>query len=224
MPVPMDITVLTVFVAASLLMGVTPGPAVLYIVTRTFDQGRAAGLASVVGIAIGTLAHIAAAVLGVSALLAASTAAFNVVKYVGAAYLVYLGVRKLFERPTPSPAALEAQAHRPPAPLGRIAREAMFVNVLNPKTGIFFLAFLPQFVRPEAALSPHAQIVILGVIYMLCCLLTDGAYALTAASAGDWLRARLAASPRVERLRRYLIGGIYIGLGAATALAGRAPK
>jgi threonine/homoserine/homoserine lactone efflux protein len=220
-----DTTVLTVFVAASLLMGVTPGPAVLYIVTRTFDQGRAAGVVSALGVAIGTLAHIAAAVLGVSALLAASTTAFNAVKYAGAAYLVYLGVRKLLERSAPPvDGALEAHAHRPAVPLGRILREAMLVNVLNPKTGLFFLAFLPQFVRPDAALSPHLQIVLLGVIFMLCCLVTDTAFALTAASAGDWLRAKLAANPRVERGQRIVIGSIYVGLGAATALAGRLAK
>lgn len=221
----MDTTVLTVFVAASLLMGVTPGPAVLYIVTRTFDQGRAAGVASALGVAIGTLAHIGAAVLGVSALLAASTTAFDVVRYAGAAYLVYLGVRKLLERRAPpADATLAAHVPEPPAPLGRITREAILVNVLNPKTGLFFLAFLPQFVRADAALSPHAQIVLLGVIFMLCCLATDTAYALTAASAGDWLRAKLAANPRVERGQRLVIGSIYVGLGAATALAGRLAK
>jgi len=219
-----DTTVLTLFVAASLLMGVTPGPAVLYIVTRTFDQGRAAGVVSALGIAIGTLVHIVAAVLGVSALLAASTTAFNVVKYAGAAYLVYLGVRKLLERSATPSDDTALEAHRPPAPLGRILREAMLVNVLNPKTGLFFLAFLPQFVRPDAALSPHVQIVLLGVIFMLCCLVTDTAFALTAASAGNWLRAKLAANPRVERGQRIVIGSIYVGLGAATALAGRLAK
>ncbi len=218
-------TVLTVFVAASLLMGVTPGPAVLYIVTRTFDQGRAAGVASALGVALGTLAHIAAAVLGVSALLAASTTAFNAMKYAGAAYLVYLGVRKFLERNVmPSKAALGSHGRQAPAPLGRILREGMLVNVLNPKTGLFLLAFLPQFVHPEAALSPQVQIVVLGVVYMLCCLFTDTGYALVAASAGGWLRAKLAANPRVERGQRYVIGSIYVGLGAATAFAGRLVK
>ena len=221
----MDTTVLTIFVAASLLMGVTPGPAVLYIVTRTFDQGRAAGVASALGVAIGTLVHIAAAVLGVAALLAASATAFNVVKYAGAAYLVYLGVRKLLERNAMSAdARLEGPPRHAAAPLGRILRDAMLVNVLNPKTALFFLAFLPQFVHPDAAFAPQTQIVILGVIYMLCCLATDTGYALLAAGAGGWLRARLAADPRVERGQRYLIGGIYVGLGAATALAGRVVK
>jgi threonine/homoserine/homoserine lactone efflux protein len=220
-----DTTVLTVFVAASLLMGVTPGPAVLYIVTRTFDQGRAAGIASALGVALGTLVHIAAAVLGVSALLAASTTAFNVVKYAGAAYLVYLGVRKFRERnATAADAALHAHVRQPPAPLGRTLREAMLVNVLNPKTGLFFLAFLPQFVHPDAAVSPQVQIVVLGVVFMSCCLVTDTAYALVAASAGAWLRAKLAANPRVERGQRYVIGSVYVALGAGTALAGRLVK
>lgn len=219
----LDLGTLGLFVAASVLVGIVPGPAVLYIVARTFDQGRTAGLASVLGVAIGSLVHIAAAVLGVSAILAASTTAFTVVKYVGAAYLIYLGVRKLLERDATQSAAAIAELRAPAMPLGRIVREGILVNVLNPKTALFFLAFLPQFVRPEAG-SPLLQIFLLGVMFMLVCLATDSTYALTAAGAGRWLRARLAASPRAQRTQRYLVGGTYIGLGAVTALAGRSGK
>jgi threonine/homoserine/homoserine lactone efflux protein len=218
----LDLATLGLFVTASVLVGLSPGPAVLYIVARTFDQGRTAGLASVFGVAIGSLVHIAAAVLGVSAILAASTAAFTLVKYLGAAYLVFLGVRKLLERDAPSADGV-SRYRAPPMPLGRIVREGILVNVLNPKTALFFLAFLPQFVRPEAG-APLLQIFLLGVIFMLVCVVTDCGYALTAATAGRWLRDRLAASPRAVRVQRYLLGGTYIGLGAVTALAGRSPK
>jgi len=215
-----DAALLGLFIPASVLVALSPGPAVLYIVARTFDQGRAAGLASVFGVAIGSLVHIAAAVLGVSAILAASTTAFAIVKYVGAAYLVWLGVRKLLERNAAPAARVFAAA---PMPLGRIVREGILVNVLNPKTALFFLAFLPQFVRPEAG-APLLQIFVLGTIFMLVCVATDSAYALTAAGAGKWLRGRLAASPRAARAQRYLIGSTYIGLGAMTALTGRVAK
>jgi threonine/homoserine/homoserine lactone efflux protein len=167
--------------------------------------------------------HVAAAVLGVSALLAASTTAFNLVKYAGAAYLVYLGIRKLLERDA-RPAESIEQFRAPPMPVARIVREGILVNVLNPKTALFFLAFLPQFVRTEAG-APMLQIFLLGIVFMLACILTDTAFALTAAGAGRWLRARLAAaSPGALRTQRYLLGGTYIGLGAVTALTGRAAK
>jgi threonine/homoserine/homoserine lactone efflux protein len=219
----LDVETLGLFITASVLVGITPGPAVLYIVARTFDQGRTAGLASVLGVAIGSLVHVAAAVLGVSALLAASTTAFNLVKYAGAAYLVYLGIRKLLERDA-RPAESIEQFRAPPMPVARIVREGILVNVLNPKTALFFLAFLPQFVRTEAG-APMLQIFLLGIVFMLACILTDTAFALTAAGAGRWLRARLAAaSPGALRTQRYLLGGTYIGLGAVTALTGRAAK
>jgi threonine/homoserine/homoserine lactone efflux protein len=218
----LDPATLGLFVTASVLVGISPGPAVLYIVTRTFDQGPSAGLASVLGVAIGSLVHVAAAVLGVSALLAASTTAFTLVKYAGAAYLVYLGIRKLLERHgTPADAVSVSRAK--PIPLGRIVREGILVNVLNPKTALFFLAFLPQFVRQEAS-APLPQIFLLGVVFMFVCVLTDTAYALTAAGAGRWLRTRLAANPAALRAQRFLLGGTYIALGAVTALAGRPEK
>lgn len=217
-----DATTLWLFLTASLLVGVTPGPAVMFIVARTFDQGRGAGLASVAGVAIGSLVHIAAAVLGLTAILAASTTAFTVVKYLGAAYLVYLGVRKLLERSGGPADAVDAHAKRP-LPVARLVRDGMLVNVLNPKTALFFVAFLPQFVRPEAG-AAMPQIVVLGVVFMLVCVLTDSAYALTAAGAGRWLRARLAASPGAMRAQRLLVGGTYVGLGALTAFAGRSGK
>jgi len=119
----------------------TPGPAVLYIVTRSIDQGKRAGLVSVVGVHVGTLAHIFAAAAGLSALLAASATAFSAVKYLGAAYLIYIGVRRLGDR-----SSIVAPEARKPKELRRAFLDGVIVNVLNPKTGLFFLAFLPQFV------------------------------------------------------------------------------
>lgn len=126
------------FVIAALALLLTPGPAVLYIVTRSIDQGRRAGFVSVAGVHVGTLAHILAAAAGLSALLAASATAFSVVKYLGAAYLIYIGVRRLLDRTT-----IGMGADAQPKPLRRAFVDGVIVNVLNPKTALFFLAFLP---------------------------------------------------------------------------------
>src|SRR5712671_1408526 len=137
----------------------TPGPAVLYIVTRSVEQGRRAGLVSVLGICTGTLAHVAAAALGISALLVASTNAFNVLRYLGAAYLIVLGIRTLSKRETAA-GAVEV----PPASLRRIFAQGVIVNLLNPHTALFFFAFLPQFVDPSKGAVP-VQIVTLGLLF-----------------------------------------------------------
>ena len=197
------------FIAASLALIVAPGPAVLYIVARSIDQGRLAGLVSVLGIAGGTLVHVLAAALGFSALLAASALAFSVVKYAGAAYLVYLGLHKLFFEKT-HPAGFE----RPQAqPLGRIFRQGFVVNLLNPKLALFFLAFLPQFIDP--ALGPVGpQFLLLGLVFTVIALVSDGCYALLAGTARSWLRTR----PGFIRGQRYASGGVYVVLGLAAAL------
>src|SRR5439155_9460510 len=132
---------LAFFVGAALALLVVPGPAVLYVVTQSISQGRRAGIASVAGITTGTLVHIAAATAGLSALLASSALGFDVVKYLGAAYLIVIGVRRLagFERAAPAADTAGART------LGRLYRQGIVVNVLNPKTALFFLAFLPQF-------------------------------------------------------------------------------
>ena len=206
-----DAASMLLFVTASLALLVTPGPAVFYICARSVDQGRLAGIVSVLGVSTGSLVHIAATTLGVAALIASSAVAFAVLKYVGAAYLVWLGVRRILTRQGGG-----AIGHVPPSPLSRIYWQGVVVNVLNPKTALFFLAFLPQFVDP--ARGPVAlQLLLLGLIFVLIGTLSDGAYALLAGSVGERIRRRggfMAAS-------RWLVGGTFIGLGVATALAGR---
>src|SRR5215510_9170831 len=161
---------LAVFVAAALVLLLTPGPAVLYIVTRSIDQGRRAGLVSMLGVHAGTLVHIAAAAAGVSALLAASATAFAVVKYLGAGYLIYLGVRKLVYRAPVTSVNVSAPRH-----LRRAFLDGVVVNVLNPKTALFFLAFLPQFVDVSRG-SVGAQVLTLGAVFVALGLTTDGLY------------------------------------------------
>ena len=206
---------LGLFVVAALVLLLTPGPAVLYIVTRSVDQGRRAGFVSVLGVHAGTLVHVAAAAAGLSAVLAASATAFSVVKYLGAAYLIYLGVRQLRPRAgDPDDLMLAA-----PPRLSRAFVDGFVVNVLNPKTALFFLAFLPQFVTVSRGAVP-AQILGLGVVFVALGLLTDGLYALTAGAAAQWLRARRG----VALTRRWIPGTMYIGLGLATALSGNHRK
>jgi threonine/homoserine/homoserine lactone efflux protein len=206
-PVP-DPTSLGLFVVAALVLLLTPGPAVLYIVTRSIDQGRRAGLVSMLGVHVGTLVHVAAAAAGLSALLAASALAFTTVKYLGAAYLVYLGVRRLLERgPAPGAGAIREQRLR------RAFLDGVVVNVLNPKTALFFLAFLPQFVDVSRG-HVGAQILLLGGLFVSLGLVTDGSFALTAGTAAQWLRGH----PRFVAGERWMSGGMYIGLGVAAAL------
>jgi threonine/homoserine/homoserine lactone efflux protein len=206
-PLP-DPTSLGIFVLAALILLLTPGPAVLYIVARSIDQGRQAGLVSVLGVHAGTLVHVAAAAAGLSAVLAASATAFSVVKYLGAAYLIYLGVRRFLERAP----AVGSEPLRAPR-LGRAFVDGVIVNVLNPKTALFFLAFLPQFVDVSRG-QVGAQILALGGVFVALGLLTDGSYALTAGTVAHWLRGH----PRFLAGERWMSGSMYIGLGVAAAL------
>jgi threonine/homoserine/homoserine lactone efflux protein len=200
-----------VFVGAALALLVVPGPAVLYIVARSIHQGRAAGLASVLGIHVGTLVHILAATVGLSALVVSSATAFTAVKLLGAAYLVYLGIRTLLGRN----GTVEAAPVGPTRGRRRDFAEGIVVNVLNPKTALFFLAFLPQFVDPDAG-RPALQILVLGLTFMALGLMTDSLWALAAGTAGGWLRGHRG----FVRAQRYVAGSVYIGLGAVTALTG----
>lgn len=204
-----DSSVLWVFVTAVVLLLVTPGPAVLYIVARSLDQGRSAGLVSTLGIAVGTLAHVAAATLGLSAILVSSGQAYDAVRYLGAAYLIYLGVRRLLQH-QPAPVA----ADRPPQTLGRIFRQGVVVNLLNPKTAAFFFAFLPQFVDPARG-NPAGQTLWLGILFVALGLASDAVWALLAGSAGRWLRSR----PGFVQAQRYVAGTVYLALGVAAALS-----
>ncbi|HXJ80715.1 MAG TPA: LysE family translocator [Candidatus Methylomirabilis sp.] len=204
-----DLASLAVFFVAALVLLLTPGPAVLYIVTRSIDQGRRAGLVSMLGVHTGTLVHIGAAAAGVSAILAASATAFGVVKYLGAGYLVYLGVRRLRHR-SPVLTATTPEHRR----LRRAFLDGIVVNVLNPKTALFFLAFLPQFVDVSRG-HVGLQTLTLGVIFVLLGLVTDGGYAVTAGTAAQWLRGH----PRFVASEPWISGSMYIGLGVVAALS-----
>ncbi|MET8001564.1 LysE family translocator [Nonomuraea glycinis] len=199
-----DLTTLMLFCAATLALLLVPGPAVLFIVTRSVAQGRSAGLISVLGVHAGSLVHVAAATLGISALLAASATAFTVVKYAGIAYLVWLGARKLLRRGG-GDEAVELPVHS----RRRMFWEGFVVNVLNPKTAIFFLAFLPQFT--DAAIGPIApQMLLLGLLWVVLGMASDGTYAMLAAT----LAGRVRRSATARRRLDIGTGLVYLGLAA----------
>jgi threonine/homoserine/homoserine lactone efflux protein len=199
---------------ATLALVLVPGPAVLYIITRSVNQGRKAGLASAAGIATGGLVHVAGAALGLSALLASSAVAFSLVKYIGAAYLIYLGVRTLLTAPAPVQYVTDEQLRLP-----RLYSQGIVVQAFNPKVALFFLAFLPQFVDPQRG-SVAVQSLILGSMFILIGLCTDSTYALVAGTLGAWLRQQRA----FAAVQRYVAGTVFVGLGLTTALTGQPAK
>ena len=209
MPEP---STLAVFALAALALIAVPGPNIIYITTRSLADGRRAGMVSVLGVETGTLIHVAAAAAGLSALLASSAAAFAVVKYAGAAYLVWLGVRTLLAR-EPAEQGRDVPA---PVPLGRVYRQALLVQLLNPKVALFFLAFLPQFVDPDRG-AAALQILVLGAVVAGLGITISSIYALVADTAGRSLRER---RPGFARGQRYLTAAVYLALGAAAALTG----
>jgi threonine/homoserine/homoserine lactone efflux protein len=211
------------FVLASFVLAATPGPGVLYIVTRTLAQGRRAGLASVAGVAAGNLGNAVGASIGLAALFAVSSLAFTVVKFAGAAYLVWLGIKALRAVPAVAAAARTAPAAAPlgatDVQTGRILRDGFVIALLNPKTALFFAAFLPQFMVP--GLPPLLQSVGFGVAFVLIAACTDTAWVLAAGVAAPAL-----AGLRVGvALGRWATAAVFIGLGLFTAASGsRATK
>ncbi|MGH2807038.1 MAG: LysE family translocator [Actinomycetota bacterium] len=205
-----DLSTFAVFCLAALALLVIPGPSVLYIVTRSIHQGRAAGMVSMLGIHVGTLFHVAAAALGLSALLMSSAVAFATVKYLGAAYLIFLGIRTLLAKGD-GEQFREIKRDK----LSRIFTQGIVVNVLNPKTALFFFAFLPQFADPARG-SVALQIVVLGVTFILLGIVSDGTYGLLAARLGDWLKTK----SRFARAQRIFSGSMYVALGVGAALSG----
>src|SRR5882724_2309908 len=203
-----DSTSLWLFGLAALALLAIPGPAVLYIVVQSSEQGRRVGLASVGGVHLGTLVHVAAASAGLSALIVASSVAFSAVKYAGAGYLVYLGVRRLLDR------AARTQVERAREPLRRAFVRGTIVNALNPKTALFFLAFLPQFLAPDRG-GIWSQALVLGFVFVGLGLVTDSLYALAAGSVAGLLR-------RKRNVVGYGSGLVLIALGATAAFAKRA--
>ena len=208
MPTPSTVAV---FLLAAVALAVVPGPAVTYIVTQSVDQGRRAGLVSALGVATGGLVHVAAATVGLSALIASSAEAFTVVKLVGAAYLIAVGIRRILSRDEDDAAERGLRA-----PLAHIYRQGVVVNVLNPKTALFFLAFLPQFVDPDRG-AVWPQVAFLGTLFVLVAVLSDMTYALVS----DAIAGRLRRSGTGARLRRWLAGGIFVALGITAAAARR---
>lgn len=205
-----DTPLLLAFVGASLVLALTPGPAVVYIVARTLAQGRASGLSSVLGVALGNLANAVGAALGLAALFAVSSTAFTVVKWAGAAYLVYLGV-KMWRTAPASVSATLPQAQ----PLRRIFRDGFLVALLNPKTTLFFAAFLPQFM--DANGSPLVQTLALGSVFVAVACCTDLFYVLTASLVAP----RLGKAARHAVWGNRLAGTSFIGLGVLTAMGSR---
>jgi threonine/homoserine/homoserine lactone efflux protein len=209
-----DPSTLAVFSAAALLLLVIPGPAVLYIVAQSVSRGRVAGLVSMLGIQVGGLVHVIAAAVGLSALVVQSAVAFSTVKYAGAAYLVFLGVRRLLGRDEDAQGSVPRERR-----LRTLFANGIVVNVFNPKTALFFFAFLPQFITPSRG-NVTTQMLFLGCLFVVLATLSDGVYALAAGSVGHLLKG----NRRFVKGERYFAGTVYIGLGVTTAFSGSRSK
>lgn len=207
-----DWTTLITYIAVVLGFVFIPGPATLLTVARATSSGTKVGIATGAGIAAGDVIHTFMAIVGISAIIAASATLFSIVKYLGAAYLVYLGIQAILSKTSVDPTAARAL----PITAGKAFRQAILAEVLNPKTALFFLAFLPQFVRPENG-SVALQLTILGVIFVLLGLLSCVVFAVTAGSLGNHLRR----NPTVLRWQGNVVGGIYCALGVRLALQER---
>lgn len=201
-------TVLLFALAVSVLVAI-PGPNHIYIVTRGISQGRTAGLVSAAGVETGTLVYSAAAAAGLAAAIASSSLAYDAMRYLGAAYLIFLGARTLTRHTAPSVGSTVAVV-----PLRRVYLDGVLVNVLNPKVALFFVAFLPQFVDPMRG-PVAAQVLALGLIMGAVGMFSDVAYALMAGTLGDRLRRR----PALARRQGYLTGVTYLALGLVAAVS-----
>jgi threonine/homoserine/homoserine lactone efflux protein len=210
-----DVSTFALFVAAALALLLVPGPAVIYVVARSVEGGRLTGFVSVLGVELGTLLHVVFAAAGLSAIVVSSAAAFSVVKWLGAAYLVWLGLRQILGRDS-------GNEELPLSGGGenrfRVFSQSVLVQILNPKVALFFLAFLPQFVDPSRG-AAWTQVVVLGATLATLGLFTDGLYALLGGTAGEWFRKQRAGAG-LRRAGGYVTGGIYIALGAVAAVSG----
>lgn len=209
-----DASTVLVVALASLVLVVVPGPAVIYILTRSVSQGRTAGLVSALGVNLGSAIHVLAAVAGLSLLLASSAYAYTIVKWLGVAYLAWIGVRTLMAEDTEfATPQIGTQSLR------RIFSQAVLVNVLNPKVAIFFLAFLPQFIDQSAA-NPALQTLVLGMTLVIIGLISDGVYAMIGGGLGDIFRRR----PGAARVTRLTAGITYLSLAGLAAVSGNRSK
>lgn len=199
------------FAIASLALLLIPGPAVIYILNRSVSDGREAGLAAVAGLELGNFVHVIAASAGLSAVLATSATAFNVVKWLGAGYLVFVGVRTLLSKPPALDSDTSVVSRR------RSFVQGIIVNILNPKVALFFLSYLPQFIDPDNG-AAWTQALVLGSIFVLIGCLTDGTYALTASA----LRSVLLSGRTLPFVQRYVAGTVFIALGLMATTSSRA--
>jgi threonine/homoserine/homoserine lactone efflux protein len=196
------------FIATCLVLLAIPGPAVLYVVSRSIDQGRSAGLASVAGICTGTIVHVTLATVGLSSLVLASKVAFDAVRYAGATYLIYLGVRRLLTRHVE-----EGPETRGPRTVRDLYTQGLVVNLLNPKTIVFIFAFVPQFVDVAAG-HVWFQVLVLGLTFAALGAMSDSLYAVVAGTVADKLRG----TPLIARVERWFGGTVLIGLGITSAV------
>ena len=203
-----DLNSLISFAIASLALLVIPGPAVLYIINRSVSDGRSIGFAGVLGIELGTFMHVLAATAGLSAILAASPSAFNAVKYSGAVYLIFIGLRTLARRPVIIDASASSMTKT------QAFRQGFIINTLNPKVALFFLSFLPQFIDQDKS-SNALQALTLGTVFVICGFFTDGIYSLTASS----LREVLVNGKTLPFVQRYVAGVVFVVLGLVASLA-----
>jgi threonine/homoserine/homoserine lactone efflux protein len=203
-----DLNSLISFAIASLALLVIPGPAVLYIINRSVSDGRSIGFAGVLGIELGTFMHVLAATAGLSAILAASPSAFNAVKYSGAVYLIFIGLRTLIRRPAIIDASVSSMTK------AQAFRQGFIINTLNPKVALFFLSFLPQFIDQDKS-SNALQALTLGTVFVICGFFTDGIYSLTASS----LREVLVNGKTLPFVQRYVAGVVFVVLGLVASLA-----
>lgn len=201
-----DLSTIAAFALASLLLLVIPGPAVIYILNRSVSDGREVGLAAVAGLELGNLVHAIAAAAGLSAVLATSAAAFNTVKWLGAGYLVFVGVRTLLRPPAPPSGDASGVS------IGRAFGQGVVVNVLNPKVALFFLSFLPQFIHADEGRA-WTQALSLGVVFVAIGCVTDSTYSLAASS----MRHVLLRGRALGVVQRWVAGTVFIGLGLMAA-------
>lgn len=195
------------FLLASIAITLAPGPDNMQVLARGISQGRIAGVVAAAGFASGVLFHTTLAALGIAAALRAAPMAFDIIRYAGAAYLVWIGIQALR-----SPGMAQGET-RPPQPLGRIFWQSVIGNVLNPKVTLFFLVFLPQFVQPQAQGSVVAQMLVLGVVFMVQAFVVFSAIGIGAGAVGNWFKRRPRAGVWLDRIA----GTIFIALGLRVA-------
>ena len=200
------------FAFASLMLNITPGNDMLYVATRSASQGVKAGIVSSLGIAGGCLVHLLAAVIGLSAIIANSAVAFNIIKYIGAAYLVFLGIRSFLSKQN----KFDLNDKIEKIPLSKLFWQGVFTNVLNPKVALFFLAFLPQFIHPEKGNAP-LQILLLGLWFNFSGTIVNIIVAMLFGKLGNWLADKQA----FIKWQNKITGSLLVGLGIKVALSTR---